>query len=93
MGRKAEVGHLEAIAVIFLVECVVEGQLNHNDLKDYLFQTYSNALLTAIVMTRQLRERMAKFLNEDISLPRESGPKMQADVKIAWIVLYQLSPS
>ena len=36
-----------------------------------------------MVIMRQLRDRRARFLKEPISLPRESGPRMNADVQIA----------
>ena len=38
---------------------------------------------TRIVMMRQLSDKIARFLKLLISRPRESGPKMKAEVMIA----------
>ena len=34
-------------------------------------------------MIRQLSDKIAKFLKEFMSLPRESGPRIKAEVTIA----------
>lgn len=46
-----------------------------------------------MVNIRHDRDRMARFLKDPISLPRDKGPKTKADVRIACVDLYQLIPS
>jgi hypothetical protein len=50
-------------------------------------------MTNSIVMMRHPRETNERFLKELISLPRDSGAKMNADVRMAWIDLYHDSGS